>query len=83
MRSKRIANYARVSTKHKDQDVETQLRALPSFANNRGFNIRLAGPFIGVTRYQTESMAWLIETKSEEESRSFNNESHVTFRFCS
>ena len=36
---KRVALYARVSTKNKDQDPETQLVALREFAGHRGFEI--------------------------------------------
>src|SRR5688572_6997573 len=38
--TKRVAIYARVSTKHKGQEVETQLQALRSYADNRGFKIQ-------------------------------------------
>lgn len=37
--AKRVAIYARVSTRHKGQEVETQLQALRSYASNRGFEI--------------------------------------------
>ena len=36
---KRVALYARVSTKNKDQDPETQLMALREYAGHRGFDI--------------------------------------------
>ena len=36
---KRIALYARVSTKNKDQDPETQLMALREYAGHRGFEV--------------------------------------------
>jgi len=37
---KRIAIYARVSTRHKGQELETQLQPLKEYASNRGFQVR-------------------------------------------
>jgi hypothetical protein len=39
MNTKRVALYARVSTKNNGQDPETQLIALREYAHHRGFEI--------------------------------------------
>ena len=43
---KRVALYARVSTKNNGQDPETQLIALREYAQHRGFQI--AGEYVDV-----------------------------------
>jgi DNA invertase Pin-like site-specific DNA recombinase len=47
--SKRIAIYARVSTKHKGQEVETQLQPLREYVRNRGFTVQDEYVDVGVT----------------------------------